>query len=110
MRRNVGALALSLVLGITAVPMHIGMAEAGAVQNACLQSGRSAAGRALCTCIQHAADATLSRREQRMAARFFRDPQRAQDVRMSSRSSDNAFWARYRQFGDLAAARCSAAG
>lgn len=78
---------------------------AGAIDNACLRGGRtSSAG--LCACIQRAADLTLSRADQRRAARFFKDPGEAQEVRASKRASDNAFWARYRNFTDTAEAYC----
>lgn len=49
---------------------------------------------------------TLTRAEQRRAARFFRDPDEAQRVRMSRSAEDNRFWARYRAFGEAAEASC----
>jgi len=99
-------LILSAVLAITAgtVPQTT---FAGPIESACNASGRAAASRALCSCIQQVANQTLSRSDQREAARFFRDPQRAQDVRMSQRDRDNAFWQRYRAFGAAAEQRCS---
>ena len=71
------------------------------------KSGRAAANRSLCRCIQGVADATLTRGDQRRAARFFRDPHQAQEVRMSKSAADNAFWARYRAFGDMAETYCA---
>jgi hypothetical protein len=50
---------------------------------------------------------TLRSTDQRKAARFFVNPDEAQDVRMSKRDSDNEFWARYRNFGDTAAVYCA---
>ena len=50
---------------------------------------------------------TLSRAEQRRAASFFRDAEKAQAVRMSKRDADNAFWARYKNFANTAQAYCS---
>jgi len=82
-------------------------ALAGPVGDACLQSNRKAANRALCACIQQAADLTLQGSDQRRAARFFKDPDQAQQVRMSKSDSDNAFWARYKNFGETAAAYCA---
>lgn len=82
-------------------------ASASAVETACLRSDRPQATRALCRCIGSVANQMLTRSEQRRAAAFFRDPQLAQDVRMSKSQRDNAFWARYRAFGDQAEAACT---
>lgn len=82
-------------------------ASAGIIERACLNSDRAAGNRALCGCIQNAANRTLSGGDQRAAARFFRDPDRAQQVRMSSRASDRAFWERYRAFGSYAERVCA---
>lgn len=80
---------------------------AGPIESACNRSDRPQANRGLCRCIDAVADMTLTRGEQRQVARFFSDPQRAQDVRMSKSSRDNELWARYRAFGDMAEARCT---
>ncbi|GGD99654.1 hypothetical protein SAMN05421774_101125 [Gemmobacter megaterium] len=80
---------------------------AGPIENACMSSPRAKGDRALCTCIQQAADRTLQRSEQRRAARFFKDPDQAQQIRMSKSDSDNEFWARYRAFGEMAEAFCA---
>ena len=82
-------------------------AVAGPISNACLDSPRAKGDRALCNCIQEAADRTLHRSEQRRAAKFFKDPDEAQKVRMSKSDRDNEFWARYRAFGDMAEAFCA---
>lgn len=82
-------------------------ANAGPIENACMDSPRANGDRALCGCIQQAADRTLQRSEQRRAAKFFRDPDQAQQVRMSKSDSDNEFWARYRAFGEMAEAFCA---
>ncbi len=94
--------ALAFTLVITAFPVG-----ANPIQRACLQSDRDAANRALCNCIGRAADMTLSRNEMRQGARFFSDPQRAQDVRMSDRPSDERLWTNWRNFGETAEAMCS---
>ena len=82
-------------------------AQAGAIERACLGSDRKAANRALCGCIQQVADLTLDRRDQRLAARFFKDPHKAQEVRQSKKGGDSLCWRKYRQFGDTATAYCS---
>lgn len=83
-----------------------GPAAAGVVERACMASDRGA-NRALCACIQQAADMTLTGRDQRRAAGFFRDPDRAQEVFLSQRAADDAFWVRYQAFGDMAGAYCA---
>lgn len=83
------------------------VANAGAIERACISSGRSAANRAVCGCIQQVADMTLSNSEQRMAAKFFKDPQKAQDIRQSDRAGHEKFWLRYKAFGSTAAQYCS---
>lgn len=82
-------------------------AFAGPVESACLRSGREAASRSLCGCIQQIADQTLNRRDQRRAAKFFRDPDLAHTTWISQSSSDDAFWDRYKQFGAMSEAYCS---
>jgi hypothetical protein len=94
----VGAL-LALALPLTAT--------AGPIENACSRSDRKASNRALCSCIQQVADITLESGDQRRAAKFFKDPDQAQQVRMSKSNNDNAFWARYKNFGDLAQTYCA---
>lgn len=82
-----------------------GAALAGPVDNACMRAGRTSDA-ALCGCIQQVADQTLSRADQRRAADFFQNPDKAQQVRASSRASDNDFWARYKNFAATAEAYC----
>jgi len=81
--------------------------DANPVERACNRSDRSAANARLCSCIGGVARATLSRRDMRQAARFFRDPARAEEMRMSDRSRDEAFWDRYSEFGEAAESQCS---
>ncbi len=80
-------------------------ASANPIQRACLASDNNSS-RALCSCIGDAADATLSRSQMREGARWFDDPQRAQDVRQSDRASDEAMWQAWRTFSSLAEQRC----
>ncbi|GLS80501.1 hypothetical protein [Paracoccus marinus] len=91
---------------VAAVVLTAPLAVAGPIDSACHGSERSGSAR-LCGCIQQVADATLSRADQRRAAGFFRDAERAQEVRMSKRDADNAFWARYKTFATTAQAYCS---
>jgi len=81
---------------------------AGTIEKACNASNRQSANRALCGCIQDVADLTLTNSDQRLAAKFFQDPQKAQDVRQSGSNSNSKFWERYRQFGSTAQAFCRA--
>ena len=82
-------------------------ALAGPIELACLRSDRAAANRSLCGCIQNVADRVLTGREQRLAAKFFKDPHLSQEVRQSDRASDEAFWLRYKAFGATAEANCA---
>jgi hypothetical protein len=82
-------------------------ALAGPIETACNRSDRAAATRSLCRCIDNVAQQTLTRSEQRRAARFFSNPDEAQSVRMSRTAADNEFWARYRNFGSAAERFCS---
>lgn len=94
--------AVALAITLPMIPVL-----AGPIEHACNRSDRGAASPVLCSCIQSTANQTLSRADQRKAARFFRDPDLAQEVRMSPSAADNAFWARYRAFGDAAGRRCA---
>lgn len=82
-------------------------AQAGPIERACIKSDRQAASRSLCGCIQQVADITLDRRDQKLAATFFRDPHRAQEVRQSDRQSHEVFWKKYKAFGRSAENYCS---
>lgn len=84
-----------------------GGALAGPIERACLQSDRKAATRPVCACVQQVADITLRSGDQRKAAAFFKDPDRAQKVRMSKSDNDNDFWRRYKAFGEQAEAYCA---
>ncbi|MEM8740034.1 MAG: hypothetical protein AAGE13_00955 [Pseudomonadota bacterium] len=82
------------------------VAEAGVISRACMASGRDKATRDLCNCIQHVANRSLSRPDRRRAAKFFKDPQLAQETRQSDRPADEAFWERYAQFSSRASDMC----
>lgn len=95
-------------LAIAAAMLAFGasVASAGTIERACLGSDRKAANRALCGCIQQVADATLSGSDQRLAAKFFKDPQMAQDIRQSDNQSHEIFWKKYKSFGETAQSYC----
>lgn len=97
-----GAALATLVL--SSIPT---LALAGPIERACLRSDRDAANRRVCSCIQQVADMTLRGGDQRRAAKFFADPDRAHETWMSKRASDDAFWERYKNFGATAEAYCA---
>lgn len=78
----------------------------GPIKNACMASGRRAANRELCGCVQVAADQTLTGSDQRRGASFFGNPEVAHAVRVSDTERDDAFWARWRNFGNAAEQLC----
>ncbi len=81
------------------------IAAAGPIERACLASTNGT--RQVCACIQQVADNTLRGGDQRRAAAFFADPDAAQEMRVSKRDNDAAFWQRYRNFGSTAEAYCA---
>lgn len=82
-------------------------ADAGPIKQACLSSGRDAADRAICGCIQGLADQMLDGSDQRRAARFFRNPELAHDTMQSDTRRDDAFWQRWENFGSAAELYCA---
>lgn len=95
-------LGLALILVSFATPISAG----DVIQKACLKSGRPAATRELCTCIQTVADSFFKAKDQRLAASFFSDPHKAQEIRQSDRRSHEIFWTRYKEFGAAAEQLC----
>jgi hypothetical protein len=91
-----------LVLASVAGPVSAG----DVIRKACLQSGRPAATSAMCSCIQSVADQFFEARDQRLAASFFKDPHKAQEIRQSDRRNHEIFWTRYKEFGAAAATVC----
>jgi hypothetical protein len=83
-----------------------GAAEAGPIEQACIASGRAGGNQSLCGCVQKVADITLNGADQRLAAQFFTNPDKAEAVRMQSSASANAFWQRYTTFGQQAEMAC----
>lgn len=90
-----------------ALPLFATAAAAGPIQSACLRSDRDAANRNLCNCIQQVADMTLASGDQRRAAKFFTDPDKANETWLSKRPGDDAFWERYKNFGATAEVYCA---
>ncbi|MEM7471289.1 MAG: hypothetical protein AAF340_08050 [Pseudomonadota bacterium] len=70
----------------------------GPISAACNRSDRRNANPRICGCAQTMADRNLSDSDQRLAASFFSEPQKAQDIRQSDRASNEAFWNRYKVF------------
>jgi hypothetical protein len=98
---------MMLAVALAAVfPAISAAALAGPIEKACMASDRGG-NRSLCGCIQQAADLTLSGGDQRRAAKFFKDPEAAHATWVSQSSSDDAFWDRYKSFGQTAEAYCS---
>lgn len=81
------------------------LASAGPIERACMDGTNGT--RSVCACIQQVADMTLRGGDQRRAAKFFADPDAAQEMRISKSDSDAAFWQRYRNFGNTAEAYCA---
>ena len=97
---------VKLSIVCVALAASVTPAVSGKIERACIKSERPAS-RSTCSCIQNVADVKLSSGDQAMAAKFFADPQRAQDTRQSDNRSAEAFWKRYKEFGHLAAKHCS---
>ncbi len=87
-----------------------GPAGAGTISRACLKSDRNAATRSMCRCIQKVANQSLSRSDQKLAASFFEDPHKAQEIRQSGNNSHERFWLRYKDFGTVVSATCGRTG
>lgn len=101
---------LRMVLLAAGLALGAGAAMAGGpVEKACNRSGRDAANRSLCRCIQDVADMTLRDRDQRRAAKLFGDPDLAHKTWISKSGADDAFWDRYQVFSDQAQAFCAPA-
>jgi len=94
------------LLAVFLTPTLAEIADAGPVGRACLTSPRKAKSVRLCSCIDSVAKQSLSRGDQRLAAKFFRKPQRAQDIRQSDSRHHERFWQKYKAFGTRVEATC----
>lgn len=83
------------------------MAQAGPISRACMASDSKHRSVQVCGCIQKVANRTLDRSDQKLAAKFFKKPQMAQDIRMSDNRQHEVFWKKYKEFGATASATCS---
>jgi len=79
----------------------------GPISQACMASDRKARSPALCGCVQAAANMNLSSNDQRLAASFFSNPHRAQEIRQSDNAGHEKFWKKYKEFSETAEAICS---
>ncbi|WP_417249346.1 arginine transporter [Celeribacter sp.] len=79
----------------------------GPVYEACMRAGRKDASTARCGCVQASADGVLSSSDQKRAAKFFKDPHHAQEIRQSDNPLHEAFWKRYRNFATTAEQVCA---
>jgi hypothetical protein len=93
----------TFTLGLLASPLY----GSSMIERACNRLDRAAATYQVCSCIQQVANVTLSRSDQKKAAKFFKDPQLAQDTRQSDRRAKEKFWKRYKNWGELASLNCS---
>ena len=97
---------LALIIAALVFPFMPSKSEAGILGRACMRSDRKAATRPMCNCIQQVANQSLSRADQRLAASFFADPHKAQEIRQSDMRGHEQFWSRYKEFGTIVAASC----
>jgi hypothetical protein len=72
-----------------------------------MRGGRKASSRALCGCVQAAADLSLSGSDQRRGAKFFTDSQAIQEMQLSDSRSNEAYWKRWKAFSELAETMCA---
>ena len=79
----------------------------GPIQKACMAAGRKQASQARCGCVQAVANRELSGADQRRGAAFFGNPQKAQDTRQSDGAANEAFWQRWKAYGQTAGRICS---
>lgn len=79
----------------------------GPISRACMSAGRKQASRVRCGCVQAVADQSLTAADQRRGARFFGDPHKAQETRQSDNPANEAFWLRWKAFGQSAGRICS---
>ncbi|SFM56846.1 hypothetical protein [Shimia aestuarii] len=99
-------LILAVAIAAIAIPFMPSKSDAGILSRACMRSDRKAATRPMCNCIQQVANQNLSRADQRLAASFFSDPHKAQEIRQSDTRGHEQFWSRYKEFGTVVAASC----
>jgi len=94
-----------LILVVALSRLAVPAIASGKIERACMKSDRQAS-RSLCKCIQRVANNQLTRTDQKLAAKFFRDPHLAQQTRQSDSASKERFWKRYKAFGQAASTAC----
>lgn len=97
---------LALLIGVFFVPLEVTPVKAGMISRACMNSPRKAKSVGLCGCIQKVANKTLNRNDRRLAAKFYKKPQMAQDVRQADNARLEVFWKKYKAFAAHAKATC----
>ena len=100
-------LTYTALVALFTLPQLPNPVEAGPISSACIRSDRQAATRSLCNCLQRVANGELSKGDQRLAATFFKDPHKAQEIRQSDRRAHEKFWLRYKEYGNVASALCN---
>ena len=94
------------ILGLVLVAASCGPRVTGAYGEACMGASRPGANAALCSCVQQVANRMLSASDQRLAATFFEDEERANAMMINDSPAADAFWVRYRAFTDQAERSC----
>lgn len=97
---------LAALLAAFVTPIAAELAEAGPISRACMTSPRQQKSPSLCRCIQKVADETLSGADQRRGAKYFRKPEKLQEVRQSDLRTNEVFWKRWKAFGQAASEAC----
>ena len=79
----------------------------GHVSTACKIHNRETATARQCSCIQAAADLTLSQSEQQRAVRFFAEPELLQQIKLSDTPQNERFWYTWARFAETAEQLCN---
>ncbi|WP_435139065.1 hypothetical protein [Pseudopelagicola sp. nBUS_19] len=98
---------LAALIAAVSLSLSAGFADADELLRACNGSDRQAATKSMCNCIQMVANKSLNNSEQKLAASFFEQPHKAQEIRQSDRSNHETFWLRYKEFGTAVEDSCS---
>ncbi|MHA3977567.1 hypothetical protein ACW9UR_07790 [Halovulum sp. GXIMD14794] len=94
---------LAIVLGAAVLAAPVPGLAAGITESACLRSARSP-GPSVCRCAQSLADVSLSRSDQRQAAKIIAEPDHY--LKLREKRGQQAFLDRYRAWGKAAEMRC----
>lgn len=79
----------------------------GTIERACNKIERKAATPRTCNCLQYVANVKLSRSEQHKVAKFFKNPDLVQKLKLSNSRTNQKFWQRYKEFGSFASKTCT---